>query len=543
MMRRVAHCQVRRILRETRLRRSPVHHRRVTSFALLADRIVETILDDDPASCYIVGDHRLDDRLVDLSPEGVARETAMLRAAAGELRAAEPVEVDEQVDHAILSATVEHWLFELTELRVHEWNPLLHNPGVLIAGLVERDSAPAAERLGSLLGRLGQLPDALAASRRMLHDCPEIHVRAAIAQFGGLRTLVADGVARLLAELPGRPVGNVPDAALAAIDEFVGWLEGLGPGRSPRLGRALWERKMALSLDTDLPAADIVATAWTAVERITDELDELCGGDIPAAFAELAADPVRHDQVLAHARRITADARAFVAAHDLVTMVDDPVEIVLMPAHRAGVSTAKCHPPGPFDPAHIPTLIQLGVSSDPAASVDNTVAALQDMLVHEAMPGHYLQLAHGRRHRGKVRALCASSAFREGWAVHAERLMADAGFGGRGMKLAQLKTQLRVALNAILDQLVHCADAAENEVVALLTERGFQSVREVRGKWRRAQLTSVNLSTYHVGYTEVAAIAAARPAGTTVREWHDRMLAHGSPPARHLRTLLGQADA
>ncbi len=113
----------------------------------------------------------------------------MLRAAASELRAAEPDGVDEQVDHAILSATVEHWLFELTELRAHEWNPLLHNPGVLIAGLVERDSAPAAERLGSLLGRLGQLPDALAASRRMLHDCPEIHVRAAIAQFGGLRTL------------------------------------------------------------------------------------------------------------------------------------------------------------------------------------------------------------------------------------------------------------------------------------------------------------------------------------------------------------------
>jgi hypothetical protein len=117
--------------------------------------------------------------------------------------------------------------------------------------------------------------------------------------------------------------------------------------------------------------------------------------------------------------------------------------------------------------------------------------------------------------------------------------MADAGFGGRGMKLAQLKTRLRVALNAILDQLVHCADAAEDEVVALLTERGFQSEGEARGKWRRALLTSVNLSTYQVGYTEVAAIAAARPAGVTVREWHDRMLAHGSPPARHLRTLLG----
>jgi len=523
-----------------------VHHRAVTTFALLADRIVETILDSDPASCYIVGDHRHDDRLIDFSPEGDAREIAMMRDAVSALRATEPDGVDEQVDHAILSATVERWLFGLTELRAHEWNPLLHNPGVLIAGIIERDSAPAAERLGSLLGRLGQLPDALAESRRTLHDCPEVHVRAAIGQFGGLRTLIADGVARLRAEAPGRPVGDVPDAAIAAVDEFIEWLRGLGPGRSPRLGRALWERKMALVLDTDLPAADIVSTAWAAVERINAELDELCGGDIPAAFAELAANPVPPDQVLAQARRITAEARAFAAEHELVSLVDDPMEIVLMPTHRAGVSTAKCHAPGPFDPAHIPTLIQLGVSSDPTASIDNTVAALQDMLVHEAMPGHYVQLAHDRRHRGKVRALSASSSFREGWAVHAEQLMADAGFGGRGMKIAQLKTQLRVALNAILDQLVHCGEAAEDEVVALLRDRGFQSEGEARGKWRRALLTSVNLSTYHVGYTEVAAIAAARPPGVAVREWHDRMLAHGSPPARHLRTLLGlraQADA
>jgi hypothetical protein len=98
--------------------------------------------------------------------------------------------------------------------------------------------------------------------------------------------------------------------------------------------------------------------------------------------------------------------------------------------------------------------------------------------------------------------------------------------------------QLRMTLNAILDQLVHCQDLTEGEAMDLMTRRGFQEEGEAAGKWRRALLTSTQLSTYFVGYSEMAAIGASRPAGTTASAWHDAMLAHGSPSPRHLRTLL-----
>ena len=96
-----------------------------------------------------------------------------------------------------------------------------------------------------------------------------------------------------------------------------------------------------------------------------------------------------------------------------------------------------------------------------------------------------------------------------------------------------------MTINAILDQLVHCEGLEEAEGMALMTGAGFQEEGEAAGKWRRALLTSAQLSTYFVGYTEVSAIGRARPAGTPVRQWHDTMLAHGSPPPRHLRALLG----
>ena len=78
----------------------------------------------------------------------------------------------------------------------------------------------------------------------------------------------------------------------------------------------------------------------------------------------------------------------------------------------------------------------------------------------------------------------------------------------------------------------------KREAMALMMGAGFQEEGEAAGKWRRALLSSTQLSTYFVGYTEVREIADERPVDVTLRDWHDRMLAHGSPPPRHLRTLL-----
>ena len=123
--------------------------------------------------------------------------------------------------------------------------------------------------------------------------------------------------------------------------------------------------------------------------------------------------------------------------------------------------------------------------------------------------------------------------------------MADRGYPGEGdpraVRMQQLKMQLRMIINAILDARVHGHGMTEAEAMALMAGRGHQEEGEAAGKWRRALLTSAQLSTYYVGYTEVAdlaaEVAAARP-GQSDRERHDALLAHGSPPVRHLRPLV-----
>ena len=539
----------------------------MSSFVPLAERIVDALLESDPALAASAGSHDVDGRLPDLSPDGVRAEVAMLRDAAHALSEVDVDALDppEQVDHAVLTAQVERKLFELTEVREQDWNPLCHNPGPLLYALVARPFAPADVRLGSLAERLAAVPDALATARTSLRDVPRVHAETAVGQFAGVAALIRDEVPVLLAEAPGLRDRVEPAArgAVRALDEFVDWLRdgldnGAEPGRDPRLGRRLWEARLGHTLDTELPAAQVLERAWENLERSADGLRaaaaELVGGPatdetVRRALDRLAAEHPSDASIVALAETTLAETTEFVRAHEIATVLDDPCVITDMPEFARGVAVAYCDPPGPLETASVPTFycISPPPADWPAERAESFYREynnhmIRDMTVHEAMPGHFLQLAHARRFQGstRARALGFSGPFVEGWAVYAEEVMVNLGYGGLPVRMQQLKMQLRMTVNAILDQLVHCEELPEAEAMALMTERAFQEEGEAAGKWRRALLTSTQLSTYFVGYTEVAEVAAMRPAGSSMLRWHDAMLAQGSPPPRHLRTLLAR---
>ena len=110
------------------------------------------------------------------------------------------------------------------------------------------------------------------------------------------------------------------------------------------------------------------------------------------------------------------------------------------------------------------------------------------------------------------------------------------------IRLQQLKMQLRMTINAILDVGVHAGDMTEDEGLALMRDRGFQEEGEAAGKWRRVLLTSGQLPTYFCGYRAVSRIVddlQVMHGDWPLGRIHDLVLSHGSPAPRHLRTLLG----
>jgi uncharacterized protein (DUF885 family) len=533
-----------------------------SEFVPLAERIIEENLRSSPQIAHRAGDHRLDSSLTDFSPDAVAETTTMLRDASDALAQLDPDELDaaEQIDLAVLTAYVDRRLFELTEMREHEWNPLVHNPGPLLFALIARSVAPVEERLPHLAQRLAAVPDAMSTARAVLGDCPHIHLETAAVQFAGAAALVRGEVPAMLAGAQVNDVTPIADAAAAALDDMSAWMRSRASGdrasRDPRLGRRLWEARLWHTLDTEMTASTILAAAEKYVHEVSDRLRETAaayaGGlandeTVRRAFAQLGQARPDSSTIVGFARDCLAETTAFVGDYELVSLIDDRCDVIELPEFARGVAVASCDAPGALEPAGIPTLY--GIAPPPAdwspAQVESFYReynndGVRNLTVHEAMPGHFLQLAHSRRYVGSTRsrALCSSGPFVEGWASYVEEMMADAGYGGLPVRLAQLKMALRMSINALLDQAVHSDGMTETEAMALMVDRGFQEEAEAAGKWRRALLSSTQLSTYFVGYTEIKAIASARPRDSSLRDWHDRMLSYGTLPPRHLRALM-----
>ena len=161
------------------------------------------------------------------------------------------------------------------------------------------------------------------------------------------------------------------------------------------------------------------------------------------------------------------------------------------------------------------------------------------------MPGHYLQLAHSNEFRAPtlVRAIFQSGTFVEGWAVYCEQMMAEQGYGGPEVRMQQLKMRLRAIANAILDQSIHAGNMTEKEAMDLMMKETFQQEGEAVAKWKRARLTSAQLSTYFVGVTEHLDLRgrAKTKAGASfdLKKYNDQVISFGSPPVKYVPELMG----
>jgi uncharacterized protein (DUF885 family) len=524
-----------------------------TSFPATAEGILDDLLRLRPELATSVGEHAHDDRLDDLSPDGVRAERTALHAHRDALDSLDldVLGPEDAVDAEILRAALDRRLFDLGVVREHTWNPLLWLPGEALHPLLSREATPVADRLRALASRLAQVPDRLETARSTLEQMPLVHLETALQQSTGTLMLVRDAVSRLLTADPslGAAVRPAQEAAEAALQTHRDWMLEQLPNADadPRLGSDVFAAKLHLVLDADLGAAAVVTAAERHLAQVTEQLGQVardwvgrCDDPVREALARVAADAPDDQSIVALAEQTLAQATDAVRRTGLVTVPDDPCEVQVMPEFRRGVSVAYCDPPGALETggtthyAISPT--PQGWSAGRVASFyrEYNTAMVTNLTVHEAMPGHVLQLAHARRHRGstRVRRVFASGSFVEGWAVHAERLMAEAGHGGVPVRLQQLKVALRMTINALLDAGVHAGGMTEVEALELMQRRGYQEEGEAVGKWRRAQLTSAHLSTYFVGYTELAPLLARLTS-------YDEVLAHGSPPPRHLRTLLG----
>ena len=547
------------------------------AFETLAKAYIDKLLEMNPEGATLLGDHRFDDRLGDRSAAGIAAQVAVNKDYLAQLGQIDRASLSEGngVDYDIMKINLERGIFEAEELREHEWNPLYYNMGGAVYSLVAREFAPIEKRLASVEARVKQIPATLEVAKAQLQNPPKVFTETAILQNQGNISLLKEDLAPFIQQAPGMEAQLKPaiDAAVAALEAYGTWLETDLLPRSNgdfRLGDEKWRRKLRFSLDSDLSKEDIYARATADLAAtqqamyqtalplyktyFPNETDETKLSDMKlvnkAVLDKLAETRPNNETIVGKAEKTLADAIAFTREKKLVTVPDEPVKIIVMPEFQRGVAVAYCETPGPLEPegetfySISPTPETWTPERTESFFKEYNDYMLYDLTVHEAVPGHYLQGTHSNKYQAPtlVRAIFASGSFAEGWAVYTEKVMADAGFGGPEVRMQQLKMRLRVIINSIIDQKIHTEGMTEEEAMALMMNEGFQEDGEAAGKWRRACLTSTQLSTYFVGSAEVEDIRKgyeAQHPNPDLLALHDQMLSYGTPAPKYIKRLMG----
>jgi len=549
-------------------------------FQKLAKDYIEGLLQVSPEFATSLGDHRFDDKLSDYSDEAEAKELKRAKDFRQQLEAFSDLTKltgPNRVDVRLLKDNIDNEIFGIEELKERTWNPLVYNDSLAnsLYLLVARDFATPEKRAASIKARMEKIPTVIAQAKANLKNPPQVYTETAIDQTTGAISLIKEGLNETLDKAPKAKADLAPlqEKTIAALEEYKTWLKNDLLPRSTgdfRIGADKFRKKLRFALASDMSMEDLMKAARTDLEQTQKAIyetalplykkqnpnaDEATLSDrkkVTAAVLDKLAEQRPDDKTIVdYSKTVLKEATDFVKAKNLIKVPTTPVDIIVMPEFKRGQSIAYCDSPGALEKngktffAVAPTPDDWNQQRKDSFFREYNNFMVRNLTVHEAMPGHYLQLAHSNEFKAPtlVRAIFQSGTFIEGWAVYAEQLLAETGYGGPEVKMQQLKMRLRVICNAIIDQSIHAANMSEQEALDLMMKEGFQQEGEAVAKWKRARLSSSQLSTYFVGVTEHLALreqAKARDgAKFDIRKYNDTVLSFGSPPVKYVREMMG----
>jgi uncharacterized protein (DUF885 family) len=554
----------------------------------LTRRYRDAVVAHQPVEATVLGDRSRDRDLPDLSPQavdewarvvsGLLREVAVAEARLP----AEPRGDDREAagDLSLLRLALESQRFWLEDRPRLLTDPLAA-VGTASSGIHEllrrTDLDEEAQRrlVDAAAARARRLPRLLEQAGLLLETSPAPHLEVALTRLDGLLRLVRRDLPARTEALRGDVLAarDAAEVAAEAVEAFAALLTELAEQQPApwRLGPDHHARALRLALGSDMPPDEVErrARAWLAEVREAMVADAVAllsdrGVEVPASSdARLAAaldllcrDVVDRDGLMAAAAGAVRTTHDWAAGHGFVDLPPSHLLTVTeAPAFLQGVAVAFITSPPAEDPDSGCTYY---LSPVPAAWDDARAGsflaeynrhALHSLALHEAVPGHWVQLEHAARHPRLSRRWLWSSAFAEGWAVHIERVAVDLGFGddvpgvdGPAYRLSQRKLELRLAANALLDVGLHAGDLDDEAAMSLLVDETFQQSAEAAGKLRRAKVTSGQLCSYFVGGEELRDLETDERrrlgAGFDRHGFDQRVLSHGTPTTAIVRAAL-----
>lgn len=547
------------------------------------ERFLEEYWQRNPDAAIAEGYYRVAERLAVPDAAYRAEYLRFLDQWRARLHAVDPRRLDpsHRADWAVLDNALACERWQWRSLREWQWNPATYNVASAFALLLNTPYAPLDQRLRTVSARLAAVPAYYRAARANIHDPTREHTELAIEQNRGALSVFGPELEKQLAGsgLSAQERAVFLDRlydARNAIRGHVAWLEALERkrlrhgARSFRLGRGLYEEKFACDNPGSDGAQALYRRAQAEKERVLARMDALARQlwpkylnaetlpedretRIARVIEKISERHTTPQHYVAAVEALIPQLEHWVTSHDLIDLDPSrPLQVRVTPPYERGVAVAGIEAPGPYDPTartyfNVDPLDDLSPAQAESFLREYNDWMLPIFIIHEAIPGHYVQLLYANKSPSKIKSVFGNGSMIEGWAVYSERMMMESGYGGGAPELWLMywKWYLRSVTNTLLDYGVHTQGMSEDAALHLLTREAFQSRKEAVGKWRRVQLSSVQLTRYFAGFSEIYRFREARRQklgdAFSLKRFNERFLSYGSAPVATIEALMEEA--
>jgi uncharacterized protein (DUF885 family) len=486
----------------------------------------------------------------------------------------EKLSQDNRIDYYLMQNQLQYSQWQITSLKQYMWDPSQYNVIGSFATILNEHYAPLDKRLHNFYEKMAFIPEYYKEAQKQIKDPVVELTNLAEEQLTGgsgvFEKDFADSLSKSkIPETEKKLMLDRATASVTAIKGFVDWLKNMKNDhpRSFRLGKELYDDKFKYILQSQYTSQQIFNAAMERKKYVHREMAKLSKQLWPKYFGTKAMPKDSLDLIGELLDTISAQhttvaefqstientipkLTSFVRTKDLVTLdASKPLIIRKEPAYMAGVAGASMSSPGPYDKDgnsyyNVGSLASYSPEKAESYLREYNNYTLQILSIHEAIPGHYVQLIYANQSPSLIKSVLGNNAMIEGWAVYGEQMMMDNGYDSTEpeMRLMWYKWHLRSVCNAILDYSVHAGGMTKPDAIKLLTHEAFQQQAEAENKWTRVTETSVQLDCYFTGYKEIMDLREAwkKDQGDkyNLKDFNEKFLSYGSAPVKYIKEAM-----
>lgn len=546
------------------------------NFDAYKERFVEELWQTYPGWASSVGYHKYDSVLV--VPDAAAREKelAFCKKHLDSLAQYDEKSLSDnnKTDRLMIKSQLEASIWAVNEERAYEWNPTAYNVSERFAEILNGTYDSLNTRLHNINGKLVNVPAYYKAAAENIKNPTKEHTQLAIEQnLGGVSVFEIDlAEAVKNSTLSAEEKDQITERAKLAVAAIKGYVDALKAlkndnPRSFRLGKELYAQKFNHDIQSGYTLDELITKATAHKKELHTKMAAIAN-QLWSKYMGNASKPADSLQLIRQVidkislQHTTPDSFQAAIEKQLPVLVEfikqknliyidpgKPLVVRKEPAYMAGVAGASINAPGPYDKGgntyyNVGSLAGWDKQRAESYLREYNNYTLQILNIHEAIPGHYTQLVYSNQSPSIIKAILGNGAMVEGWAVYTELMMLENGYGNNEpeMWLMYYKWNLRSTCNTILDYSVHVNNMSKEDAMHLLVDEAFQQQSEAEGKWRRVNVTQVQLTSYFTGYSEIyelrEELKKKMGAKFDLKAFHEKFLGYGSAPVKYIREMM-----